>query len=147
MIKSIIFDYGHTLLDNENSRLFDNAERILEQLDQKGVILCLVSGTNKEEFRMQQLYDFGIFPYFKYIKFIPHWDKKDFQPVLKEFDLKPNEVLVVGDRLTSEITEGKKLGLKTCRVLRGPEKDYIPENDFEKPDYTVENISEVIHLL
>ncbi len=147
MIKAIVFDYGHTLLDNENSKLYDKAENVLEQLDQKGTILGLVSGTNKEEFRLQQLYDFGIFPYFKYVKFIPHSDKKDFRPVLENFKLKPEEILIVGDRITSEITEGKKLGMKTCRILRGPEKNYIPSNDFEKPDYTIENISEVINFV
>ena len=147
MIKAIVFDYGHTLLDNENSVLLDKAKNVLELLDQKGILLGLVSGTNKEEFRLQQLYDFEIFPYFKYIKFIPHWDKKDFRPILTEFKLKPEEILIVGDRITSEITEGKKLGMKTCRVLRGPEKSYIPSSDFEQPDFTIENLSEVIHLI
>lgn len=147
MIKAVIFDYGHTLLDNENSRLFPNAEKVLNFLNEKGVKLGLVSGTNKEEYRLQELNQFGIYPFFDYIHFFPHWDKKDFRPILKEFNLKSEEILVVGDRITSEITEAKKLGMKTCRLLRGPEKNLVPGNNFEKADYEVENLREVIHLV
>lgn len=147
MIKVVIFDYGHTLLDNENSSLYEGAKSIFEFLDENGIKLCLVSGTNKEEFRTQQLNEFEIFPYFHYIKFIPHEAAKEFQPILTKFQVKPEEVLVVGDRITSEITVGKKLGMKTCRVLRGPEKSLVPENELEKADYTIEKLTDIIHLL
>lgn len=146
MFKAAIFDYGHTLLDNENAHLYKGTEQVLEYLDEKGVKLALVSGTNKEEFRRQQLNEFGIYPYFSYIDFLPHSDTKNFQPILKQFKVKPEEVLVVGDRITSEIKEAKKLGMKTCRVLRGPEKNFVPENELETPDYTIEELIEIIHL-
>ncbi len=147
MIKVVVFDYGHTLLDNENSRLYEGVVETLEYLDQKGIKIALVSGTNKEELRRQELNDFGIFPYFKYIDFSPHEDRKDFTRVLKLFNCQREEVLVVGDRITSEIAEANKLGLKTCRLLRGPEGKLIPENELEKPDYEIENISEVRYLV
>ncbi len=146
MFKVAIFDYGHTFLDNENAQLYKGAEKVLEYLDEKGVKLALVSGTNQEEFRRQQLNEFGIYPYFSYIDFLPHSDNKNFQPILEQFKVKPEEVLVIGDRITSEITEAKKLGIKTCRILSGPEKNHVPENEFETPDFTIEELIEVIHL-
>ncbi len=147
MIKAAIFDYGHTLLDNDNARLYPGSEAVLEYLNNKGIKLGLVSGTNKEEFSRQQLNEFGIYPYFDYIKFIEHWDKRDFQPILKQFKLKPDEILVVGDRITSEITEAKQLEMKTCRVLRGPEKNLVPSNELEKADFEIEDLREVINLI
>ncbi len=147
MVKVVIFDYGHTLLNNEQETLYPGALSVLEFLDQKGLKIALVSGTNKEELRRAQLNEFGIFPYFKHIDFISHDGTKDFTPILKLFEVKAEEVLVVGDRITSEITEAKKLGMKTCRVLKGPEKNLIPQNDLEKADFEIENLGELIHLI
>lgn len=147
MVKAVIFDYGHTLFANENNSLYPNAVNILEILNQKGVKLALVSGTSKEELRRAQLNEFGIFPYFDYINFLPHEARKNFKPFLEKFSFKPDEVLVVGDRITSEITEGNKLGVKTCRILNGPEKNLIPKSAIETPKYTIEELSEVTNLV
>lgn len=147
MIKVVVFDYGHTLLNNERAELYEGAITLLDFLEEKNIKIGLISGTNKEEFRLQQLNEFGIFPYFSYINFLPHEDTKDFRPILNRYKVEPEEVLVVGDRITSEITEGKKLGMKTCRVLQGPEKNFIPQNDFEKADYTIEGITEISQLI
>lgn len=147
MIKAVIFDYGHTLLDTKNDLLYPNVTNILDFLSDKKVKLALVSGTSNEEFRRFQLNELGIFPYFDYINFLPHEKIKNFKPILEKFNVKSKEVLVVGDRITSEITIGNKLKMKTCRILNGPEKTLIPTKKDENPDYTVENLSEVLNLV
>ncbi len=147
MIKAIIFDFGYTLLDEDKGTLYLGVTKLLDVLEERHIDLALTCATDKEELRREQLNESGIFPYFKYVHFQPVEEPKNFEPILEQFNLTPEEILVVGDRITREITSGKKLGMKTCRILNGPEKNLVPDNELEIPDYTIEKLSEIILLL
>lgn len=146
MIKAIIFDYGYTIYDPEKKGFHPDSLATLKVLSNK-YKLILVSRTSNTEERLSQIEKNGFDQLFDYIKVVKKEETKDFKDILEFFKFKPKEFLVVGDRITSEITSGKKLGMVTCRFLYGPEKDLVPENALEIPDYTIENLKEIIHLV
>ena len=70
-----------------------------------------------------------------------------YKKVLKEFKVKPDEVLCVGDRINDEIFHGNKLGMTTVRIKKGKYKDKKPKNKLEKANKTINNLSEIIKIL
>jgi putative hydrolase of the HAD superfamily len=147
VIKAVIFDFGYTLYDPILKGFQPDAASTLEFMLNKKLRLILVSRTSDTLVRERQINEAGFNLYFDYVDIVKKGDNKDFTKILSRYNFNPEEFLVVGDRLTSEITQGKKLGMKTCRFLYGPEKALIAQNRFEQPDYTVERISEVTHLI
>ena len=67
-----------------------------------------------------------------------HGKEELIKAVLEEFNLKPNECLMVGDT-KFDIEGGIKAGVKTMGVTYG----YPKEGDFLKADYTVSHPSEI----
>ncbi|MBU1940428.1 MAG: HAD family hydrolase [Candidatus Thermoplasmatota archaeon] len=73
--------------------------------------------------------------------------KNAFIEILEKFDLKPDEVMCVGDRITSEIKDANELGMVTVRILSGRFKGLEPINPEETPDYNIQKISEIPKIL
>ena len=69
-----------------------------------------------------------------------------FRKIQKRTRLKPEEILVVGDRPMREIRAGKSLGMHTVRLLHGEFKAQMPAGPEEEPDYVIKNISDVKKL-
>lgn len=69
--------------------------------------------------------------------------KEFFAPVFAAYpDIKPDEMLIVGDSLTSDIQGGVNVGIKTCR--------FNPDGKENKsgltPDYEIRSIAEVLEI-
>ncbi len=143
MVKGIIFDFGYTLYDPTSKTLYPGALEVLEKLKGK-YKLAVASRTDNVVKRHQELHDLEVGKYFDVIEVVPEGTNKDLQSILEKFNLKPEEVMVVGDRLTSEITQGNKLGMKTVHYVNGPEKDRLPANDLEKADFGIINLHDLI---
>lgn len=146
-IKAVIFDFGYTIYDPETDQFLDGALETIKLLHKKGLKLALMSRTKDPERRKKQIRELGLEKYFDFIEALPIHGTKEFSPIIEKFGFGVNEYLVVGDRFTSEITQGNRVGMKTVRLLYGPEKDLEPKEDMEKPDYTISNLKEVIELI
>jgi uncharacterized cofD-like protein len=66
---------------------------------------------------------------------------------IKFFDIDPENILVVGDRIDSEIRCGNKLGMTTILIKRGKYKSLRARNKFEEADFEICNISDVLKIL
>jgi putative hydrolase of the HAD superfamily len=69
-----------------------------------------------------------------------------FRQIHKKTRLPASQILVVGDRPSSEIMAGKKLGMHTVRLKRGEFVTQEPQGPEESPDYVVTHIGEVRRL-
>jgi FMN phosphatase YigB (HAD superfamily) len=69
-----------------------------------------------------------------------------FQMIQQELDLPASQMLIVGDRPSSEIRAGNDLGMHTVRIRRGEFVSQDPNGRREMPDHVVRNISEVRKL-
>ena len=54
---------------------------------------------------------------------------------------------MVGDRLENDIAPARQLGMKTIWVRQGFAKYQSVEKEYEKPDYIIENIGEIVKVL
>ena len=59
----------------------------------------------------------------------------------------PENCIMVGDRLDTDISPANKLGMKTIRTTNSLFKLQEPMNEFEKPTYMVANLSEIANIL
>lgn len=143
MIEGAIFDYSWTIYHVETEKLYPGAEDLLEDLKNKGIKLALVSRTQDLEKRREDFQRLQLSRYFEIMDIVLTGEVKTFDHILKQFELSPEECLVIGDRIKSEIVEANKIGCRTVWVRQGKFKDEAPESDEEKPDYIVGSLREL----
>ena len=86
----------------------------------------------------------------KFFDFVVAWEDTNnlkssglpFQKVLEKLKMKPEEILVVGDRLSRDILPAKNLGMKTVLARYGM---VIKEEG--QADYEINDISELLKLV
>ena len=71
--------------------------------------------------------------------------KKAYQKVLRQLNLKPEEVLVVGDSPKLDLKRAKMMGMKTCLADYG--YVHYPHKRFIKPDYKIGKIEELVKVI
>jgi HAD superfamily hydrolase (TIGR01549 family) len=74
-------------------------------------------------------------------------DPQLFQFVLERARCRPDEALMVGDRLDNDIIPAKRLGLRTARIRVGWYREVEPRNQEEQPDYEVNSLIELARFL
>jgi HAD superfamily phosphatase (TIGR01668 family) len=148
MIAAVIFDFGRTLYDSETEELYPEALPLLEKLQERGLKMALVSRTQDPERRREDLKRLGIDNYFKAIEVFPAHQAKEFDKVFSDLGgVSPEECLVVGDRIQSEILEGNRAGCITAWIKQGKFIDEEPRSGEEQPDYTIHSLMEVLSIL
>ena len=131
----------------ETHTLVDGAKECLEALQHKGYRLFAASNSfgHLQRSRLERA---GILDYFEntYISMDIGYDKPDirfYEHALRACGLAANEVLMVGDSMTTDIVGAKKAGLGTCFFNRRPE-----EKSAEKvADYEIRSLSELLAIL
>ena len=67
--------------------------------------------------------------------------------ILNTVKLEPTECLMIGDRLSTDITMGKNCGLSTALVLTGVTKrEDLKTADIE-PDYALNSVGDLLHMM
>lgn len=66
---------------------------------------------------------------------------------LRETGCKPQQAVMVGDRLDNDIVPAKRAGMKTIRILRGHHRTATVQTEDETPDFTAEQLSEIPVIL
>ncbi|MFW6163184.1 MAG: uridine diphosphate-N-acetylglucosamine-binding protein YvcK [Planctomycetota bacterium] len=129
---------------------FPDVPETLEQLRNEGYKLLLVTigVPARQQRKLERL---GLAPYFAETAIVDsetgeHRDEC-FRRLLTAHGLKPGEVVVVGDRIQSEIKTGNSLGMVTVRMLHGRFRDLAPKSDLEEPDYKIQRIGELLNVL
>ena len=68
-----------------------------------------------------------------------------FKAALKKLGIKPDEALMIGDRVKRDIETAKKLGIKTCYARYG-ERNPL-KNGESGADFEINNIKEILKLI
>ena len=146
MIKAVIFDFGYTIYDPDKNELLKEAVPLLENLKNR-YKLALTSRTTNVDERLEQIKKLGLNEYFDTVAVTAKGQDKDLSQIMKNFRLNPEEVLVVGDRIDSEIRQGNTLGMKTAHFRYGPRQKIEPQNDFDKANFEINNLEEILILI
>lgn len=156
----VIFDLDDTLFDTlgqlagsykniSHITLFAGVRPVLLYLKNAGVKLFLVS-VGDQKIQRQKIDVLGLAGDFTGIFVCPFREDKEeiFKRLIADYAAgEAVKVLVVGDRIDSEICYGNKLGCVTVRVLTGRYRDLKSSNDLEKPDYEIKDIADLPELL
>jgi len=134
----------------EDIRLFPDALPTLKKFRKRGLKLVLItSGIHERQRRKIKI--LGLEKAFDLI--LVHDIEKDpskfrkFEKAMDLFDLKPRNVVVVGDKISSEIRMANRLGMISVRILKGRFSRMKPRNDLEVPDYVIKKVSGLVPLL
>ncbi len=131
-------------------KLFKDAIPTLNKLRKKGIKLVLItSGIYKRQ--LKKIKVLGLEKAFD-LTFVHDIENdsnkfKKFVKAMKRLDLRPRNVVVVGDKVSSEIKMANRLGMTSVRILKGRFRKIKPRNDLEEPDYTVRNLAGLLPLL
>lgn len=126
--------------------LLDGALENLKTLSKKYPLFLITSGSVPTQKRKIHATNAG--PFFQKIYTLDGFKKERkrmaFQDILKSLSLNPAELISIGNRLSQEIHDAKELECKTCYFKYGEHVGEVARNDFEIPDFTVENHKELI---
>ncbi len=142
--KAVIFDYNRTVFDPDAEKLMPNAKEVLTALQAKGIPLFLIAKGDEE--RKKQIESLGLLPFFKEV--IVNQDKsaEDFRSCIQECD-EGTKFFAVGDRVREEIRHANECGMTTIWFRNGKFASEEPENDSQKPKFTVSALSEALHII
>lgn len=160
MIRAIFFDLGDTLIIEEGIagkhlwevtlKKLPYLDEVLTELKKKGYKLGIITNTvtSREEHVRMALRKIDVEKYFGAILTsvdVGHEkpDERIFMTALRKLRVKPQEAVMVGNRISSDIVGGNRVGMKTILFKwnrRYSEKTNIQE---ERPTCTIRSLKDL----
>lgn len=133
----------------EDEILFGDTDECLKKLSRKykiGVIANQLPGT------AGRLEKFGILKYIDLViasaeEGVSKPDKRIFEIALERSGCKPENAIMVGDRIDNDIVPAKQIGMKTIWVKQGFGGLWKVTSENEKADYEADNLSDLLRYL
>lgn len=133
-----------------NIKPFPDVIPTLKQLKSDGYKLFLVT-TGVHERQKKKIELLGLGPYFDNIVIndqeVGLLLEEAFRDLLESYDLSPNEVVVVGDRIGDELRVAKDLGMFSVQMLHGRFKVETAVEASRRPDYKIKQIFQLPAIL
>ena len=129
---------------SEYESLFTGCSAVLESLKTRGYRLGVIA--NQVPGTAERLENRGILKFFDVIApsaelGVAKPDPAIFLWALKEAGCKPENAVMIGDRIDNDILPAQALGMKAVRVLTGPAAVYRPS--VEPADLTIRSLTEL----
>lgn len=144
------FGLSKTPWHSEDETPFPDAAPVLEALKRRGFRLGVIA--NQAPGSRERLAKWDLLQYFDVIVASAEAgvDKPDpaiFHMALEQASCRPENAIMVGDRLDNDIRPAKALGMTTVRMKKGLAIYMKPACEAEVPDYTVDSLSEMQSIL
>ena len=133
---------------HELETMYEDAPFVLKTLSEKyelGVI------ANQADGLRARLESFGILKYFKFV--ISSWDVKVMKPDIRIFEhaleaanCKPQDAVMIGDRIDNDTSPAQSLGMKAVWIKQGFGKLHTTLAAENPPDYEVDNLTELLKI-
>ena len=128
--------------------LYPDSKEVLQRLSQKykiGIIANQDFGTE------QRLTDFNVHQYINLViasaeEGVAKPDLRIFQIALARADCKPEEAVMVGDRIDNDIIPANKIGMTTMWIKQGFGSYAEPKTVEEQSDYIVNSLAEITEV-
>lgn len=130
LILQKIIEYGHALL-NKEIELLDGIQQVLDTLKGKYRLVVATKGDLLDQER--KLAKSGLAPYFHHIEIMSDKQEKDYQKLLTHLDCKPEEFLMIGNSLKSDIMPVLAIGGHAIHI------PYHTTWQHEKIDHSIEH--------
>lgn len=164
MIRAVFFDLGDTLIVEESVggkhlwevtlKKLPYLDEVLTELKRRGYRLGVITNTvtSHEEHVRMALRKIDIEKYFDVIVTsvdvgFNKPDERIFLTALKAVNVKPEEAVMVGNRISSDILGGNRIGMKT--ILFKWNERYLNEitSPAEQPSRTINSLKELPKIL
>lgn len=133
----------------EDEVLYDDAIQCLEALSKKYKIGIIANQSMGTEERLMQ---HGILKYIHLVvasaeEGVAKPDRRIFEIALERSNCEPTNAIMIGDRIDNDIVPAKQMGMKTIWIKRGFGQYWNMKQEMEKPDFVVNNLTEICNLL
>ena len=130
--------------------LYPEAKTVLKSLKEKNFKIGIIA--NQSLGSEERLRNWDILEYLDIVvasaeEGVAKPDLKIFEIALKRADCKPQDAVMIGDRLDNDICPANKIGMKTIWIRQGFGKYSTPKNEYEKADFVVHNLKEILDIL
>ena len=144
VINAGVYAYQHP--DFNELIIYPETKEVLNKLKNIFKLVLITQGAyDSQNKRIDSL---GIKDYFDYIYLSESGKKKEsFEKALNDLRMNEDQILVVGDRIDSEIKIGNELGMNTCRIMKGKYKILNPKIKIEEPDYVINSLRGLYKIL
>ena len=144
------FGLTKTPWHSEDETPFPDAAPVLEALKRRGFRLGVIA--NQAPGSRERLAKWDLLQYFDVIVAsaeagVAKPDPAIFRMALEQASCRPENAIMVGDRLDNDIRPAKALGMTTVRMKKGLAIYMKPACEAEVPDYTVDSLSEMQSIL
>ncbi len=120
-IRCILFDLDNTLVSPHSLDIPNKAKDLIISLKQKGFKVVIFSNSPKKRVKKyKEFFDIDS------IHFALKPFQKNFKKVTTNYNLKTNEIAIIGDQLLTDIVGGNKFGITTILVNPINIKDTFP---------------------
>ena len=147
----VLEEYGLTKApwNSDDEFVYPEAENCLSELSKHYKIGIIANQNLGSEERLERL---GLLKYIDLViasaeEGVAKPDLRIFQIALDRANCKPEEALMVGDRIDNDIVPANKIGMKTIWIKQGFGKYCEPKTEKEQPDYTLKSLNELISIL
>lgn len=157
-IQAVFFDLGDTLVNEEvllekgKVETLSYTHEALKALKShyKLAIICDTDASQKKV--MEILEEANIAEYFDLVVVSSEVgsskpDEKIFRIALEKLDLRADEVVMIGNRISRDILGGNRVGMKTIHLKWNDRYREKVKNESERPSYTITSLRELVPLL
>ena len=141
-----ILDIGKTLL-TMTIQLLEGVENVLQKLQGSYKLILITKGDLLDQER--KLEKSGLIDYFHHIEIMSDKHENNYKKLLARLDIKPEEFLMVGNSIKSDILPVINIGAKAVHVPF--EVTWQHESNYSIPDceafITISEISEILNIL
>ena len=128
--------------------LYPDTKELLQRLSQKYKIGIIA---NQDFGAEQRLTDFNVHQYINLViasaeEGVAKPDLRIFQIALDRANCKPEEAIMVGDRIDNDIIPANKIGMTTVWIKQGFGSYAEPKTVEEQPDYIVNSLAEITEV-
>jgi len=142
-----IIDIGKTML-NKPVELLDGVEETLAELSKKYRIIMATKGDLLDQERKLEKSD--LVKYFHHIEVLSDKKEHNYSKLLKHLDIKPEQFLMVGNSLKSDILPLIHIGSHAIHVPFHTtwQHEEVKAKDLDNKDYqTIESLAELLELI
>lgn len=134
--------------NSEDEYIYPEAEEVLRELSERYHIGIIANQNLGSEERLEKL---GLLRYIDLViasaeEGVAKPDLRIFQIALGRANCKPEEAVMVGDRIDNDIIPANRIGMKTVWIKQGFGGYAEPKELEELPDYTVTSLVEITEL-
>ena len=154
MLKAILFDLGNTLIQERGeAKALPYTIEVLTELKSKFKLAVICNATTASLEKVKEIMqEAGILDFFNAVVVSTDVgyrkpDEHIFQITLEKLGVEPQEAIMMGNRISTDILGGNRMGMKTVLFKWSNKYQEKVTCELEKPSYTIYSLNELMPII